>query len=178
MNWGSYDIDEELKIRKKLETMLNYDIELQKTDNKYSWDISCYGYDSKQIYKSLIGFIELEVSDTWIDVYPSFWKYHSFLARKVFKFDRENNKFTNELKDDWGRTIYLITNKELTDMICQSIKVISTLNFSYCNVKNRYYNDCYLRVRKNNKKIVCGEDKCKGFIKDFFEKQKILEEYK
>jgi hypothetical protein len=37
MNWGNFDIDDELKIRKKIESMLNYDIELQKTDDKYFW---------------------------------------------------------------------------------------------------------------------------------------------
>jgi len=174
----NYDIDNELKIRKKLESMLNYDIELQKTEDKYSWDISCFRYNTKTNQKTLLGYIELEQSDTWIDEYPDFWKYHSFLARKVFKFDWNNNVFLiNELKNDWARTIYLIVNKNLTDMICQSIKTISTLNFEYCKVKDRYYNDCYLRINKRNKTIICGQNDCKRFIKDFFEKQRILEEY-
>lgn len=178
MNWDNFDIDDELKIRKRLEDMLNYDIELQKTGDKFSWDISCFRYNIKTNKKTLLGFIELETSDTWIDKWPSFWKYHSFLMRKIFKFDWEKNKFTDELKDEWARTIYLITNKSFTDMFCQSIKIISTLNFKYCNIKDRYYNDCFLRIRRNNKKIICGVENCKYFIKRFFESQKILDEYK
>lgn len=176
MNW-SYDIDNELKIRKELENMLNYDIELQKTEDKYSWDISCFRYNIKTNKKTLLGYIELEQSDTWIDEYPLFWKYHSFLARKVFKFNWDKNIFTSELKNGWGRTVYLIVNNNLTDMICQDIKTISTLKFSYCKVKDRYYNDCYLRINKNNKIIISGKNNCKNFIKDFFEKQRKLEEY-
>lgn len=182
----NYNIDNELKIRKKLENMLNYDIELQKTDDKYSWDISCFRYNTKTNKKTLIGYIELEQSDTWIDEYPYFWKYHSFLARKIFKFDWNNNIFLlNELKNDWGKTIYLIVNKNLTDMFCQSIKTISTFHFKYDkpNPNNnkipndRYYNNCYLRINKKNKTVICGENDCKNFIKSMFEKQRILEEY-
>jgi len=177
MSWGNFDIPDELKIRKKLEQILNYTIELQKNDDKYGYDISCYRYDTKTNKKCLIGYIELEVSDTWIDVYPDFWKYHSFLARKVFKFDWNKNEFTDELQDNYANTIYLIMNQSMTDMICQSIKNISKLNFRYCNVKDRYYNDCYLRIRKKNKKIICGEDNCSKFIQQFFEEQKILDEF-
>jgi hypothetical protein len=180
MNWDNFDIDDELKIRKKIESMLNYDIELQKTDDKYFWDISCFRYNTKTNQKTLLGYIELEHSDTWVDEYPSFWKYHSFLARKVFKFDWDKNEFLRnppQLKDEWARTIYLIVNKNLTDMICQSINTISNLNFEYCNVKDNYYNDCYLRINKKNKTIICGENKCKKFIKDYFEIQRILDEF-
>ena len=177
MNWGTFDIDNELRIRKKLESMLKYDIELQKNDDKYSFDFCVFRYNTKTNNKYLLGFIEVETSDTWIDEWPSFWKYHSFLARKVFKFDYLNKRFTKTLKDEWMRTIYLIVNHNLTDMFCQSLKVISTFKLQYSNVKNNEYNDYYLRINKNNKKIIHGDLNCKEFIKEFFESQKILDEY-
>jgi hypothetical protein len=177
MSWGSFDIPDELKVRKLLESMLKYDIELQKNKDKFGYDIHVFRYNTKTNEKHPIGYIELEVSDTWVNDYPRHWKTYSFLARKVIKFDRDKNEFTKELKDNWERTVYLITNKEMSDMICQSIQSISKLKFYYCKVKERYYNDCFFRVRKGSKKIICGKDNCANFIKQFFEPQKIIDEY-
>lgn len=177
MNWGSYDIPDELKVRKKIETMLNYDIELQKNDNIYDWDMKLFRYNVKTNKKTPIGYIELEISDNWVDNYPSYWKYYSFLARKVFRYDWNQNQFTRELKENWKNTVYLISNHEMSDMICQSIEALSKLYFYHKEVTGRYYNDCFLRVRRGSKKIIRGVDNCSLFIKDFFEVQKKLDEF-
>lgn len=171
--WNNFDIDDELRLRKMLEGALGYTIEVQKNDDKYDYDCKVFQYDTKTCDKKLIGFIELEKSEHWIEEYPENWKTDSFLMRKVFIYDRNKSEFTKDLRKEHERTLYLVVNGNETDMNCQTIDEISKLNKVYCNVKNDNYKDWFLRIGRNNNKIIHGKENCLRFINKFFEMETI-----
>lgn len=171
-----YAIDVELEIRKIFEWETDYTYEFQKNEDPYDYDISVFKYyiNGADWKKKLIAYIELEVSESWKDEYPYWWKTYSFLKRKVYKWDYNDNNFTNELKDNVDKTIYIIFNKKLSDSCCSDIKTISTFKeevLSNGGKTGDLRKDTYLREPLNTKRVIRGTKNCVERIKDFI-KQK------
>lgn len=159
-----YEIDLELSVRKIFEKNTDYTYEFQKNIDPYGYDISVFKYDinGADWAKRHICYVEVEISETWIDVYPKNWMKYSFLARKVYK-DIENSV----LKDEHKKTCYVIFNKTLTDSICQSIETISTFNLEYQEISGKKRNDYYLRTYIGNQIVCRGVKNSLNFIYKF-----------
>ena len=152
-----YEINLELYIRKFFEKNTDYTFEFQKNEDKYGYDLSVFKYflNGPNYEKKLIAFIEIEISETWVNDYPEYWRDYSFLKRKIYKYCWQENEFYDELKDNADRTIYIIFNKSLTDCICNEITFIAN-NFKtrHRDTTGRYYNDCFMVCSKNNNNLV------------------------
>lgn len=164
-----FEIDTELKVRKYLEHVTDYKIELQKNNDIYGYDlvVNLYDTDKKDWSKKSIAFIEIEVSETWISEYPKNWMYYSFLARKIYDFDRANKCFTDNLRCDAEKTIYLVFNRDMSDCFCALIS--ETINYCNLHYLNRFdgdvYRDTYLRTKLSNENVVRGKSNCMTFIR-------------
>ncbi len=149
------EIGEELKIRKKIERKTGHRLEIQRSKDLKGIDLKCYMYKSYNgnLKKGLIGHIEVEVSENWIDTYPNNWKEISFLKRKIEKYDWDRRKWIGLRDDiDTRNAFYLVINKNRTNCFSQTIHNIYT-NFRDSKrklkdtVTGRYlrdYNNCYL----------------------------------
>lgn len=173
-----YEIDTELRIRKILENYTGYQFEIRKNEDPYAYDLVVYFYDTSNVGSPAIPliFVEIEQSETWKDKYPSNWKAYSFLARKVFKFDKTIDAFTNELKDNANKTIYIIFNQSLTDCIAQKVSFIAE-NYNLVRSTKTFnsYNDWVLRTPVDNSHLVVrGIEKTMSKIMKFIERHKEL----
>lgn len=175
---SAYEIDLELKIRKWIESITPYQYEIHKNDDKYGYDISIYKYflDSENYDKKLIAYIEIEVSEKWQNEYPANWKDISYLARKIYKYDYSIDIFTNELKDDADKTLYVIFNKELSDCHCQEIEIISNFELKRRGLQGLdNYRDTYLTVSiKDRHRVIWGKKNVGSKIKEFIDKKSTL----
>lgn len=113
----SYAIEDELRIRKKLEQNTNWDFEFTKND-KYQYDMRLYRWSSNPSSpddREVFGYIELERARKtgWCtgDV-PDNWVYITFLERKIRDYDYKRGAWDG-LKDDYQRTVYLKFNHAL-----------------------------------------------------------------
>jgi len=163
-----FEINLELEIRKLFERNTDYRYEIRKNDDKFGYDLQIYRYfiNGGDWVRKDIAYIELEVSEKWVDEYPKYWKDYSFLARKVYKY--ENGSFINELKQNAEKTIYVIFNKNITDCICRDIKTISTFETKSRGVMNNTYHDTYLTINYQNSKIIRGIDNMLGYCNSYF----------
>ena len=152
--------------------------EISRIINKYSEKIYTYkNYDDMYDYDLFVkdkeldiflGFIECERSN-YIYLSGKNW-YHSFLKRKVLEFDRDNNCFTNRLKDNAYKTIYIKFNKNygLNDCICCDMKTISELPSDYQNKTDNVYNNCVFRTITDDNRVKVGINNCIKYIEEFF----------
>jgi hypothetical protein len=129
-----------------------------------------YDYDLVVKDKELdifLGFIEVEVSN--YNYLGGLKWYHSFLKRKVLEFDRINNCFTNRLKDNAYKTIYIKFNKSLglTDCICCDMKTISELPSDYQDKTNTNYRNCVFRTTVDDERVKVGIDSCIKYIEEY-----------
>ena len=168
----TYEIELELQVRKLFESMTEYIFEFQKNEDIYGYDLSVFKYVLEaggRFKKQLIAFIEIEISEKWIDVYPDYWQDYSFLMRKVYDYDFKKNEFTNNVKANANTCIYIIFNKSLTDCICQKVDYIAGLEKKYRKLTGKDYTDWFLTTKKTDTNIVKGIDKafqfCYSFIK-------------
>jgi len=170
-----YDISPELKIRKILEYSFDYTYEFRKNDNRYGYDIICYKYfihDDGGFEKLPVVFIETEVSYNidWISDLQENWKWYSFLARKVLKFNSDNDCFTDELKENADKCVYLKFNRYFKDCFCCDMNTISKFDKIYWpgyTNENDGYNHAFLRTSLDDKRVIRGIPESMEFIKNF-----------
>jgi len=172
-----YEIDLELKVRKIFENNTDYHFEIQKNDNEFGVDLIVFKYDiEKNKYKKRkVAFIEVEVSENWVNEYPVYWRTYSFLKRKVFEFDNYKNVFTDNLKKDYYKTIYIIFNKSFSDCICQSMSYISSLNSVRISAGDNERSRWMLRTGLNDQNIKRGIDEVFEFCDEFIQLRAFLQ---
>lgn len=158
-----FEINLELKIRKLIENKTDYQFEIHRNDNQYEYDLEIFYYkllNNGRFEKYNIAFIEIEISEHWVNEYPKYWKKYSFCKRKIFEFDKENYKFTNNLKKNAVKTIYIIFNKSLTDCIAQNILYISkNFDSEYEKLCEKEDKNWFMRTNKNNiERVIKGID--------------------
>ena len=119
----SYEIKDELKIRKILEYNTDYKFMFVKNDDPYAYDMMAFRYDifeNGKYDKNFLGFVEIERK--WNSGWITNWSEISFLKRKICKW--ENNIWKNEPKENIDKTYYLKFNNDYTDCFCALIKDI------------------------------------------------------
>lgn len=163
----SYDIKDELKIRKILENNNSFEYEFRKNDDKYGYDIEVYEYIliNNEWNRKLLGYIEVERALKWIEEnsFPENWYRISLLKRKLFKFDRSKNIFTNEPKYN-EITFYLKFNTNYTNCFCERMdKLIEKGKDSNrrTNELDLYYGS-YWEVEKTE--VIVGIKNCIDYI--------------
>lgn len=165
----SYNIKNELLIRKKLEQITPFNIEFnQNYSDKYGYDLECYKHvenNSTEGYeKKFMCFIEVEYGKTWIDFdLPVKWEV-SFLQRKVREYNYDSKKYENKLKDNGNKTIYLKVNSDLTNCYFNKIDFIYRNGLqSKRNQGNRL--DSFLVLERNQ--VNFGWEKLKNYIVNY-----------
>lgn len=129
-----YEIVNELKLRKKLEAGSDWRYEFTK-QTKYGYDLELYRWPPSSDApddRELFGYIELErasidkSSCPWVtgDL-PDAWVYLSFLKRKVYQWDWDTGRFTEELKQNARRALYLKFNHSMDNCFVAPISVIA-----------------------------------------------------
>jgi len=179
----TYNTDDELRIRKILETWFPYNYTLEKNENKYEYDICLYEI-KEYSKKNLVGYIEIETTPDW-DTYSLPDSYcFSFLARKVLFYNGEhfiNDKIKVEDKSPF--TVYFKLNKNFTNGFCCDIPTIMTFDkhiitrYRNGNIGINNYNDTVLRTSIYNKKVGYGLPVCKEFMINFFLRQGRLDKW-
>lgn len=170
---NSYEITGELKLRKVIESNTDYSLEFCKNDDKYGYDLICKKLvvNGDHWRRDIVGYVELEISDNWIDSYPAYWKTYSFLARKAFYWDYNSNEFySDRLKNaDTNRTIYVISNKSMTDMVVAKMTDVAQGEM----VVNGYDSESerkktFLRFDLKDTRIIRGLENTMQFINNYF----------
>jgi hypothetical protein len=169
-----YEINLELKIRKMLEEKTDYTFELQKNSDPYGYDLEVFKYyiDGADWQKKSICFIEIEISETWKNDYPSNWRWYSFLSRKILD-DYSNG---DNIKINAEKTIYIIFNKLLTDSICLDMMSISKFDLQHQKITGVERNDYYLRVPVNDKRVIRGLKNSMNYIWKYINKKSEINE--
>lgn len=126
----SYEIQDELQIRKVLEQHTDWRFEFTKNDKHAydiritEWDEDAAGPDDNQV----LGYVELErASDgsDWLTgaVPEEEWVYYSFLKRKVHQFNYKN-EIWDGLKENYERTIYVKFNHAIDNCFAAAVTTI------------------------------------------------------
>jgi len=129
-----YEIVDELQIRGELESGSGWQYEFTK-QTKYGYDLELYRWPEspdKPDDRELFGYVELErasidkSSCPWVtgDL-PDRWVYLSFLKRKVYKWDWNSRRFTDELKPNAHRALYLKFNHSMDNCFIAPISTIA-----------------------------------------------------
>lgn len=168
-----YQIQDELKIRKKLEKNTGWDFEFQKYE-KYEYDLSVTKWaDNPEDHEDneVIGYIELERSrgdkaHSWIsgDI-PDSWVFLSFLKRKVNQFDRMTNTW-GAVKSNHDDTVYVKFNHKMDNCFAVPIKVIAN-DGETTPRSDGTRNNTYLSLETDHPKVRYGIDNCISFIKSY-----------
>ncbi len=129
----SYNIKEELILRKKLENLTNWQIEFnQNYENKFDYDLKCYKHKTVNtevgFKKEFMGFVEVEHSPSWnCFEFPERFDF-TFLKRKVFVWDFIKKNWLDQPKKDYEKTIYVRVNKDYSNCISINCKDLYKCN--------------------------------------------------
>ncbi len=121
----SFDIIDELQIRKILERHSDWQYVFDKNDDPYAYDLTAWRYNVRKDGhdKTFLGFIEIEVGCGWEAEWPSYYHEVSFLKRKIYVFDWKLNVWKGP-KDDIDKTFYLKFNAIHDDCFCKNIQAV------------------------------------------------------
>lgn len=124
----SYEIKDELEMRKQLEAETDWEFEFTKNDT-YAYDMRVYEWDdepSSPDDRTIFGYIELERAKKtgWCtgDI-PDKWVYLTFLERKIRDYDHGCGRWDG-LKEDYRKTMYLKFNHALDNCFVAPIASI------------------------------------------------------
>ena len=166
----SFDIKNELIIRKILEHKTPWYIEFNKNDNIYEYDLVYYKWIRKEkLTKTLIGYVEIEYCERWQEEnLPSFWYEASFLKRKIYEFNW-NNKSWNGPKKNHEKTIYAKFNCAYTN--CFAVKIQDLIQFGEGSKRNKdfSYKEAFIKLEWNSPYLTIGLENSVKMINDFME---------
>lgn len=161
----NYEITDELKIRKILENNTDHKWIFDKNDNKYEYDLKAWKYniyEDGKYEKIFKGYIEIEVGNGWEEDWPDWYKYVSFLKRKIYNFDWDRNEWTNT-KENIDKTFYLKFNNKRTDCLCLLIDDILIYgNPSKRDREHDKYRQSFIEVEI--KDVIWGIKNCIEYI--------------
>jgi len=123
---ADFDIRSELRMRKILERLTPYWVELEKND-QYEYDLQYYQWERShgEWVKTCRGYVELEHSESWTsDTLPNSWRrnYFSALRRKVHQYDQHLGRWGG-LRPNADQTVYVKFNEPLTN--CVSVPILT-----------------------------------------------------
>jgi len=173
----SYEIKDELQIRKVLEAQTDWQFEFTKND-KFAYDLKIRQWsDEPQSNedRDVIGYVELERSradkdKSWItgDV-PGGWYYLSFLQRKVRKFDYQTRRWCG-LKDGYDRTVYLKFNHALDNCFAAPIPAIHR-DGERTKRSDGTPENTYLALDQDHNEVRVGPAECVEFIEQYLSRK-------
>lgn len=195
---ASYEIVDELQIRKKLEERTDWRFEFTK-QTKYGYDLELYRWpddSDRPGDRELIGYFELERADnrnpkSWVTGnIPDGWYFYSILKRKVYSWSKTHGACRNEgcshQNVEWGppkkqshRAIFLKFNHKMDNCFAVPMPVViedgkPTKRSVECDPKNSYR-----RLPLNHEDVRVGVDNVVGFIDSFLnDRQTSIPEYK
>jgi hypothetical protein len=168
-----YQIKDELKIRKILETHSSWQFEFRKYD-KYEYDLSVRKWaDSPEDCDAnrVIGYVELERSRgdkkySWVsgDI-PDSWVFISFLKRKVNQFDTLTKQW-GPVKSKYDKTVYLKFNHQMDNCFCVPVEVIHE-HGEVTPRSDGSRSNTYLSLETDNPQIRFGINNCVSFIESY-----------
>jgi len=157
---ASFNFEDELKIRKKIERHTSWNYEFDKNGDKYGYDLVVTGWDDTPTDpqdKQLLGFVELEraTANTWdYGKPPSSWNFFSFLTRKVREWNSDEKKWDG-IKENYDKTIYVRFNHAMTDCVAVPIEVIFRQGFETKKSQGTY-NESFLALDRDNPNLSKG----------------------
>lgn len=169
----SYQIKDELQIRKTLEAHTDWQFEFTKND-KFAYDLKITEWAEEPRSdgdKTVIGYVELERSradkqHSWITGgIPDGWYYLSFLQRKVREFDYRMRRWDG-LKDDYDRTVYLKFNHALDNCFAAPIAAIHR-DGTQTKRSDGTPENTYLALDQGHPEVHVGIEECVGFIERY-----------
>ena len=164
----SFDIKNELIIRKILEYETPWNIEFNKNDNIYEYDLVYFKWLQKEkLTKTLIGYIEIEYCENWKEEeHPSYWFEASFLKRKIYDFNW-NSKSWDEPKKNHEKTIYAKFNYYYTN--CFAVKIRDLIGFGEESKRseNFSYNEAFIKLEWGSPYLTNGLKNSVKMINDF-----------
>jgi hypothetical protein len=172
---ADYEIIDELKIRKKLEVGSDWRYEFTK-QTKYGYDLELYRWpesaDSPED-RELFGYIELERASVdksscpWItgDL-PDRWVYLSFLKRKVYQWDWDANRFTDELKPNARRAMYLKFNNAMDNCFIAPITTVAR-DGTRTKKSDGTRTNTYLSLDTGHSDVRIGVDESISYIEEY-----------
>lgn len=180
----SYDIENEIRLRKELEKRTNELTEISKNSNQYGYDLVYYLWRRKdgEMEKIPYGYVELEQyeGDGWENRgLPEHWIFYSFLKRKVYKYDWNNERWLDELKNNARRAIYLKFNDKFSNCFAASMNTIARDGFliEYRGEPSSY-KQAFLGLAFSNSEVHRGWKNVIPFIARFMKtQQKKLDEF-
>lgn len=169
---NSYEVTIELKVRKMLEKHTSYLYEFRRTEDMFDTDITAIRYQILPTgwTSEPIGFIEVEETALWNNgIYPTNWRTYSYLARKVFNYDRQLNVFTADPVKNADKTIYLKVARDLSDCHASNVFEIANTHESKWidnrkGLGNNDYNRLCLRYSMNSSYVKRGINDCMNYI--------------
>jgi len=174
----SYEIKDELKIRKVLEQHTEWNFVFNK-NTEYQYDLAITEWGSEPTDHSdneVIGYVELERSrrdkkHSWVTgEIPNTWYYLSFLQRKVRDYDHRRNCWQG-LKDDYNRTVYLKFNHALDNCFSAPIEAIH-LDGEATKMSDGSYNNTYLKLDSDHPDVRHGVKDSVEFIQKYLTQRK------
>jgi len=169
----SFEIKDELKIRKVLEQHTEWNFVFNKnTEYQYDLAITEWGDEPKdQSDNEIIGYVELERSrrdkeHSWVtgDI-PNSWYYLSFLQRKVRSFDHRQ-KCWQGLKQNYDRTVYMKFNHALDNCFAAPVETIHR-DGEPTKMSDGSYNNTYLKLNTDNPDVHVGVNESVEFIQEY-----------
>jgi hypothetical protein len=167
----SYDIEDELKVRKILEENTNWTFEFTK-NSKYAPDLQLHDWGdepSEPADRNLTGFVEIErtseESDWQTGDIPDNWNTVNFLKRKVLQWDRQNEEWGG-LKPGFGQTVYLKFNHRFDNCFAASLERILHDGTEYTH-RGGGKNWEFYRLHPDHGSVSYGIHDCVKFIEDY-----------
>ena len=180
----SYEIIDELQIRKKVELETDWSYEFTK-GGTYKYDLEIHRWPddaSAQEDRELFGFLELERADhqqnkSWVtgDI-PDNWSFLSFLQRKVYIWEEDCARYDNgsrvggfsrqTLKPEYRRALYLKFNHAMDNCFIAQIPAIVKDGRETPWTDGTRYNS-YLSLSKDHPQIAIGIDECVSFLLEY-----------
>lgn len=169
----SYEIQDELKIRKILEAHTDWQFEFTK-NSKFEYDLRITQWDDEPDSEDdnrVLGYVELERArkdkpKSWItgDI-PDSWVFLSFLKRKVRQFDKVTQSWRG-IKEDYDRTVYLKFNHALDNCFVAPIESIYH-DGQKTKLSDGSRTNSYLALDMDHPHVRYGVAECVSFVEEF-----------
>lgn len=168
----SYEIENELRVRKILEEKTDWMFEFTK-NSKYAPDLQLHDWGDcpeSPEDRGLTGYIEIEVtsaeSDWQTGAVPESWTTINFLKRKVREFDYRTRRWGG-LKENARQTVYLKFNHELDNCFAAPVERV------YHDGREQSWNDGgpnweFFCLSPTHESITYGIHDSVRFIEDYF----------
>jgi len=171
----SFDITNELWLRKKIEQLTGFTYTVEKNPEKYEIDLQIYHYVFTQRWcekrkkniqdhtKTLVACVEVETAKEWKGpIIPPNWYEYSIPKRKIYEFDDHLNEWTGP-RSDLNKKYYFKLNADRTNAFCQRMDLIQHFPESKRN-KGTYHDDFFSIPREQHYKLQWGIENIINYI--------------